>query len=323
MGALKRILITGANGFVGSAALRRARSDGIAVTALYRRHRPEGWSDDPGITAAQLDLNDPASVDALRPLIAECDAVIHAAAHLGGDKEAIARDTIRATSHLLDAMQPGSARLVLVSSIAVYDMMQLDRGSEVTERCPLVDPAAPRDAYSAGKFEQERLVAARNRPAWLMRAGAVYGPGRTWHALMGLWLGKLFVEVASDGALPMVHVDHLADALLAAAARDPEGVEAVNVLDDDLPTRARYAGVHRAASGWPRLRLPIPYALWLGAARLAAPLRSSMPGLLREDALRARMMPVTFSNARLRDRLGGRDRAPFEAMLKRSIEDAG
>lgn len=320
MGAVSRILITGAGGFIGRATVAEARARGLGVVAVVRRAAPSDWAEDAGIEVVTADLSDPASVDALAGGLRGCGAVIHAAAHLGGDPAAIEADTLRGTRHLLDAL-PEGMRLVLVSSVAIYDPMRRAPGETLDERARLSAEGQAQDPYSGAKLAQEALCRASGHPLWLMRPGAVWGPGRTWHALSGFWVGPCHVLLDSDGELPLVHVTSVARALVSAALRDPEGTVALNVIDDDRPTRRRFARAHRRAAGWPRLILPLPWTLWRGLARLSAPLGPRRPGLLREPVLRARIMPLSWPNAALRQTLGGSDDAPFEEMLARSLAE--
>ncbi|MCT4556939.1 MAG: NAD(P)-dependent oxidoreductase [Pelagimonas sp.] len=319
MGAVK-MLITGANGFVGRACVARARALGHEVVALYRSTPRAEWRDDPGIQARQADLAQADSTVQLRELATDCQAVIHAAAHLGSDPDQLANDTSQATAHLLQALQETRPRLVLVSSIAVYATDGLTAGDTLTEATPLETAETARDPYTASKLHQEAQCQASGLPLWLMRPGAIYGPGRTWHALMGFWASKLHVTLTSQGELPVTHVDHVARALISAALTDPQGVRALNVLDDQRPTRTEFLTAHRKITGWPRLNLSIPYGVWLSLVRLVKPIAGKLPGLFQEPIFKARMMPLRYPNTALRDTLGGADTAPFDQMLAQSYE---
>ncbi|WP_323767595.1 NAD-dependent epimerase/dehydratase family protein [Antarctobacter sp.] len=314
-----RILITGANGFVGSACVAEARRRGIEVTALYRRAPLAVWANDPGIRPLQADLSDPATSAALCNAMSGAQAVIHAAAHLGGDATSHAQDTLRGTQTLLDAMAGSGSRLVLVSSIAVYNTMQVAPGAALDETAPLENADHARDAYAAAKLRQEQMCRAAGLPLWILRPGAVWGPGRTWNALLGFWASKLHVQINSGGELPLTHVTHTAWALVEAATRAPQGTPVLNVLDDDRPTRARFLRAHKRMTGWPRLTLPVPYSLWIALVRLLKPLSANLPGLFREPIVRARLMPLTWPNTALRSTLGGEDTDTFEGMLTRSL----
>ncbi|SNS38695.1 NAD-dependent epimerase/dehydratase family protein [Antarctobacter heliothermus] len=320
-GDVTRILITGANGFVGSACVAEARARGVEVIALYRRAPLAQWANDPGIHALQGDLSDPAATAPLRNATARVQAVIHAAAHLGGDAASHAQDTLRGTQTLLDTMADSGARLVLVSSIAVYDTAQIAPGAALDETAPLDDPDHPRDAYAGAKRRQELMCRASGVPLWILRPGAVWGSGRTWNALLGFWASKLHVQINSGGELPLTHVSHTAWALVEAAMRAPQGTPVLNVLDDDRPTRARFLRAHQRMTGWPRLTLPVPYRVWMAGVRLLKPLSPHLPGLLREPTARARLMPLTWPNTALRSALGGEDTDTFEGMLARTLGD--
>ncbi|WP_425097885.1 NAD-dependent epimerase/dehydratase family protein [Tropicibacter sp. S64] len=321
MGTVNTVLITGASGFVGGAAVREARRRGLAVIAQYRSLPHAAWEADPGITPVKLDLAAPNARHLLADLMPQVDAIVHAAAHLGDDPLQHERLTLGGTRALLAAIQGHGPRFVLVSSIALYDTMALEPGDTLDEQSPIERPETARDSYSRAKLDQEALVREALHAAWLIRPGAVWGPGRTWHALLGFWASKLFVRIGGEeGELPLIHVDSLARILLNAVQTVPMGLATVNALDDDRPSRARFVAAHRAATGWPRFVLPVSYAQWLRVVRLVRPLSAALPGLFREPVARARLMPLTYPNTVLRGVLGGEDRAPFEDLLSRSVE---
>jgi nucleoside-diphosphate-sugar epimerase len=322
MGDVSRILITGASGFVGAACVRKARAQGHQVIALYRSAPLTDWATDDGITAVQLDLTDAKASAVLQSYIGQCFAVIHAAAHLGGDAAAHEADTLQATQTVLDGMRGSQVPLVLVSSIAVYDTMRLCDGDALDETAPLESADTARDSYTAAKLRQEELCRASGLPLWIMRPGAIYGPGRSWHALMGIFVPGVLVMITSEGELPLTHVDHTAQALVRAAVHDPAGVQVLNVFDDQRPTRAEFSQVHRNLAGWPKRILPIPFSIWLLLVKGLKPFASRLPGLLREPICRARLMPLRFPNTALRAALGGADEDSFEAMMARSLEGA-
>ncbi len=323
MGTVTRVLITGAAGFIGSATVREAREQGLLVVAVVRAAPPAAWARDSGITVLRCDLSTDGAADLLRPALAGVGAVIHAAAHLGGDTTAHTADSVRGTGAILSAMQ-GSAvqKLVLVSSIAVHDTMTLPPGSPLTEACPL--ETTPRDPYVAAKLAQEELcrtaAARQGLGLWIMRPGAVFGPDRLWNAHLGVGLGPVLLRVGTKGQIPVCHVNRVAWALVLGAVTDPGGAVALNILDDDLPDRTRLLTAMRR-SGWPRHVLPLPWWLLLPLARLLAPLGDRRPGLLREPVLRARMMPLKYSNRVMRRTLGGRQARPFEVLFAKAIAE--
>ncbi|WP_353473410.1 NAD(P)-dependent oxidoreductase [Salipiger sp. H15] len=315
-----RILLTGASGFVGRAVLAEARAQGVQVVAVSRSAAPGQVPQGKGLTWIEADLSDPASIPALRAAAQGCTAAIHAAAHLGSDEGAVSAATIGGTRHLLAALDGLPLHLVLVSSIAVYDTARLSPGSEVTEQTPLESPASARNAYVSGKLTQEALCRASGLPLWILRPGAIFGEGRTWNAHLGPSLGPVLLRVGMKGELPLAHVGHVARRLLQAARRRPDGVRVVNVIDPDRPDRTRFLRAH-AASGWPKLVLPLPWPLWMLAARLLAPFAARLPGLLRVPVIKARMMPLRYPDRGLQAALGPLPQPRFGTLMAQSVRE--
>lgn len=327
-----RIMVTGGTGFLGRWVVAEARARGLEVVVPVRSTPLTAWDGDAGIMPVAVDLSrdDPALTEALTG----CTAVIHAAAHVGDDITAHLSVTLAGTRHLLDAMDGTTARMVLISSLAVYDTDRLSPGDMLTEDSPMLPltddaHAAPeatldqaRDAYAGAKRLQEAMLTrqARAMGAWVLRPGAIWGPGRSWHALQGFWASRCHVTIGSDGELPLAHVSHVARTAVQAALTPSDGITDLNVFDDDRPTRARFLKAHRRCHGWPRTNITMPYAAWLALVRLLRPVSHRLPGLFREPILRARMMPLGFPNTRLRSALGGEDIDTFEAMMARTRE---
>ena len=82
-------------------------------------------------------------------------------------------------------------------------------------------------------------------------------------------------------------------------------------MDADLPDRPRYLSALQRG-GWPRLVVPLSWRGFDAVAGLLSPMAPRLPGLLRRPALRARMMPLAYSNARMQARLGPFPQPSFE-----------
>ncbi|MGP6089420.1 NAD-dependent epimerase/dehydratase family protein [Antarctobacter jejuensis] len=320
------LAITGANGFLGRACVAEARRRGLPVIAVYRSAEPVEWAADPGITPMQLDLTASDAADRLSASLPADGAIIHAAAHLGDDPKTVARDTLLATRTVHDVWHRRQARMVLISSLAVYDTDRLSPGDALTEATPLIplptSPAEARDAYAGSKRMQETMFLNDEEfeDGWILRPGALWGPGRTWHALQGFWASKLFVTIGSQGELPLAHVDLTARIAVEAARTPTPGPGVLNVFDDDRPTRARFLRAHRRCHGWPRLNVSIPFGLWWAITGPLKPVSSRLPGLFRQSILRARLMPLRYPNTRMRSAFPGEDTDTFEGMMSRTAE---
>jgi GDP-4-dehydro-6-deoxy-D-mannose reductase len=147
-----RILVTGADGFVGGRLVRRLTALGHEVTAAIRR----GTAPDLGPVAQRsFDLTDDASVR--QAVAGPFDAVVHLAAVASGadarrDPGAAWVVNAAGTARVCEAAaaSPGPAPLVLVASTAeVYGAADAPRLRRET------DPVAPRSPYAASKLGAE------------------------------------------------------------------------------------------------------------------------------------------------------------------------
>jgi len=309
------LVITGASGFIGRACVSAALRRGHKVRALVRR---ESAFFPNGVEVLPCDLAD--DITTLRSALIGADAVIHAAAAMSGDAKITQRDTIAVSSNLFAALahQAPGARLVLVSSVAVYAAA----AGDITEHTPLEPAPQTRDGYARAKLAQEALLAGTSLQGWIARPGAVFGPGRLWNAHLGLRLGPVFLRLGGAAPIPLIGLDPCAEALVRAAETPPPGggMRPVNLVESDLPSARRYLRALGAAA--PRLQLPLPWRLFAAAGRALETipaLRGSLPGLLQPQTLRARFAARTWSNARAEAELGWVSRQPFENALHAAV----
>ena len=168
---MNRLLVTGASGFIGRAAIAAFTADGYEVRAAVRRLPESPLSG--GIEIVQhADLSQP--VD-WRPLVEGVNAIIHLAglAHTGGAPSEL-YDCInrKATADLaLTAAKAGVKRFVFVSSVRAQTGASADH--VIIEQ----DPALPTDAYGRSKLAAEASVQAAGLPFTILRPVVVYGPG--------------------------------------------------------------------------------------------------------------------------------------------------
>ena len=307
-----RMLVTGASGFIGRATVAAALTRGHRVRAVVR-----GGADGPAwggeVEPVRADLRDS---EAVRAAVPGVDVVIHLAAAMQGDDAEHAATTVGGTAHLLEAMAAAEVRrLVLVSSIAVYDVTTAAAEVPVDESCPLEPRPEERDPYCRAKLAQEALVreraAALGVEALILRPGVVHGPGRLWSPRLGIRLGRrLWVIPAAAAPLPLISVENCAQAIvLAAERRDVAGI-ALNVVDDGAPGRLEHVRRIRPQLE-PHARVLVLPA-WLvrpagglvhAILRLARGLRP-IRGPFSPRGFAARFTPRSYVNAAIKDRLG-------------------
>ena len=328
-----RMLVTGAGGFIGRAAVAVAASRGHRVRAMLRtgspaRH-PDAWTEGSSIEVVRGDIRDPAS---LREAVRGVDAVVHLAASMrGGDAEQTAT-TVAGTGRLLDAMAAeGAGRLVLVSSLAVYDVRGRPASEPVDESCRLETCPEERDAYCRARLAQEALVrddaARRGLDAVILRAGVVYGPDRLWSPRIGLRPSpRLWLIPRPRDPLPLTFVDHCAEAIVLAAEREDVRGVALNVVDDDPPSRIDHARRIRDRLAPRPVLVVVPWGLVRLAGtladRLVAAIRGRRPGggPLSARRLAARFTPRPYANAGARARLGWAPQASIDEVFRRIAE---
>ncbi|PRY79900.1 NAD-dependent epimerase/dehydratase family protein [Marivita geojedonensis] len=289
MGDVRRILITGASGFIGQATVKAALNADLEVVAVQRRPGPE----QAGISYVFTDLTQRTAISDLSEAMQNCDAVIHLAAAMSGDPTDHKRLTIGGTEHVIEAMQQaGVGHLTLASSLAVYDTRQIPIGGELTDDCPLEHPSMSRDSYSGAKVRQESLArAARFKSLSILRPGIVYDEEHLWNGHLGIGLGPVLLRIGNNDPLPLCHVERCAKALVLATLHRVNGT--FTLVDPTLPTRGQVIGALQKA-GWPKAVVPVPWQIPFGLARLLRPVSGNLPGLLREAVLRQRLLPMQF-----------------------------
>ncbi len=173
----RRILVTGAGGFVGAATVRAALADGHKVMALIRRSgsvRLAGLIGDLSVHA--VDLSDATAVTELLASL-KPEIVVHSAWEgVGGALRAgdIQFENIRTALSLADAaIAAGASKFVGIGSQAEYG--RYDR------RISETDLPQPTMLYGAAKLSACHLTRQRAREAgigfaWL-RLFSVFGPG--------------------------------------------------------------------------------------------------------------------------------------------------
>src|SRR6187399_2045753 len=133
-------LVTGANGFLGSAVVRALLADGRAVRAFVRRGSDRRNLLGLDVELAEGDLTDRES---LRAATAGCDAVFHVAADYRlwvADPLPMYKANVEGSVNVLEAAAAaGAERLVYTSSVAVLGIDRNRRPADETTPVTLDD----------------------------------------------------------------------------------------------------------------------------------------------------------------------------------------
>ncbi|WP_437744369.1 NAD(P)-dependent oxidoreductase [Sorangium sp. So ce302] len=273
-----KVLVTGSNGFLGSALVDRLLAHGetdlrCLVRPASNRSRLDEIEKRRGVPL-EVAVGSLATKEAAERAVEGVDVVYHVAAAMGGAPADMFLSTVVASKNLLEALvhTGRSPRVVLVSSFGVYGVADLPRGYIVDENTPLETRPAQRDLYSQAKLRQEKLFweyqARYGFPLTVLRPGVIYGPGgNAFSSRVGMSLFGVFLHLGGRNVLPLSYVDNCAEAIAVAGRSDVARGQVYNVHDDDLPTADVYLARYKREVK-PIRSLTVPYFALAGISKL-------------------------------------------------------
>lgn len=304
-------LVTGANGFIGSALCNELAARGHKHRRVLR-HVPAGEA---AYACGELDGN-----TVWLPALETVDVVVHLAARVpvvGGHPSIslaeFRRTNVEATLNLArQAVQAGVQRLVFVSSIKVNGEYS-PAGQTFSE----TSIPAPCDPYALSKWEAEQALLQLGRETGLevviVRPPLVYGPGVRANFL------HLLARVNGGWPLPfksitnqrsLLFVGNLVDALILCATH-PQAAGQTYLIDDG---QARSSGELVAAMasslGVQNRDFPLPVGL----------LRVVATALGRRTAVERLTQSLVVSSDKLRGQVGWQPPYSFEAGMRLTSE---
>jgi len=202
-----KLLVTGAEGLLGSAIVADARARGHEVV---------------GLGHGALDVTDERAVhraiEGARP-----EAVIHCAAYTAVDKAESEPDSARAvnrdgTRYVAEASKASGATLVYISTDYVFD------GRKRTPYLPLDEPG-PLSVYARTKLEGEQAVRSVGGTWLIVRTGWLYGRGNGFvPAILRRGRDRGALRVVDDQRGRPTWAPHAAAAVLDLLERGTRGI---------------------------------------------------------------------------------------------------
>ena len=232
-GAGKRVLVTGASGFIGCRLSERLHygSDWTPRAFIRTPGRAVRLARMP----IEFAIGDLASPSDLARALEGCDAVVHAGIGTSWRESERVAVNVKGTRNLVDAaLRAGVKRFVHISTIALYGE---HANGTITEETPL----RPRKGwdYAESKYAAEQIVleaAARGLPAIVLRPSVVYGPHNLTivaRPLAHLLQNRLELVDCRDVPSNTIYVDNLCFGIQQALESAPHLSGQVFLMNDD------------------------------------------------------------------------------------------
>lgn len=306
-----KILVSGANGFIGRSLCSMFAQHGHAVVPAVRQAC--------GL-ATEVVVGEIDGTTAWESALAACDTVVHLAARVhvmhdtAVDSLALYRSTnVDATLNLArQAADIGVRRFVFLSSIKVNGEIT-PTGIRYREN----DSPQPHDAYSVSKWEAEQgllaLAHGSGMEVVIIRPPLVYGPGvRGNFASLVKWIDKGIPLPlgAVKNKRSLVALDNLVSfiCLCADRERSPKAANEVFLISDgeDVSTTELLCKVSKVYGKYPRL-IPVPMS-WL----------RTVLRLLGKEAMAARLLgSLMVDSTKARSLLGWQPMVSMDQQLQK------
>lgn len=295
---MRKILVTGASGFVGTALVDRLATHPDFTPRAVTRHENQHLS--PAIDAVQIsgltsDVDWNAALQGI-------DAVVHAAARVHVMKDTstdplieFRRVNVDGTLNLArQAAKSGVKRFVFISSIKVNG-----EGTLFDKPYRAEDPPAPADPYGVSKMEAEKellqLAKETGIDVVIIRPPLVYGPGvKANFASMLKWLDRCAILPfgAVNNRRSFISLDNLID-FIVTSINHPEAANHVFLVSDgeDVSTTELLKKT-ADAMGKKTLLLPVPVGIMRFVSKLLGKenVTDRLFGSLQVDISKAKKM---------------------------------
>jgi UDP-glucose 4-epimerase len=244
----RRVLVTGASGFIGARLCERARDLGAVVHGVSRRLSPDRG---PALRWEQVDLTDEAATRALVHRV-QPDVVLHLASEVSGDRSPhvvlpmLRANLVAAVNVMLASHDARCGRVVLAGSMEEPDLGDTE--------------AVAQSPYAAAKWAAltyaRMFRALYGLPVVHLRIFMVYGPGQrdlrklVPYVTTSLLRGETPELTSGEREVDWIYVDDVADAFLAAAVTPGAEGASLDIGSGELvPVRAVVARLRRLVGG--------------------------------------------------------------------------
>ena len=266
---MKRVLVTGATGFIGGHVARALLERGYGVRALVRSDSSLGWSR-PEMESVEGDVRNRASVAAA---LQGCDSVIHAAAlyTFWAPKPGLMYEVnVRGTRNVLEeAHRAGVERIVYTSTVST---LKHRGGGTLADESEDAEPADLVGHYKRSKFQAEmeaRRLTEQGAPIVIVNPTAPVGPADVKPTPTGQVIVDFLrraIPAFVDTGLNLVDVADVAEGHVLALERGVVGERYLLGSQEGNLTLREILQMLAGITGLPAPRRRVPMGLALAAA---------------------------------------------------------
>ena len=236
---MKKVLITGSTGFVGSRLCREMLEHGYTVNALHRKSSDLSSLKDLDVRLIEGDIND---LESLRRAMTDVTYVFHIAALFRQAKftdEVYRKVNLEGTENVLRvARERGVNRVIHCSTVGVHSHIPKPPANES-------EPYRPGDIYQETKAEGEKIAQEWFRSGKLngvvIRPAMIWGPGdkRTLKLYKGIAKRRFVLIGTGETLVHWVMVDDLVKGFRLAAEK-PQAAGQTYIFAGERPVTLKY-----------------------------------------------------------------------------------
>lgn len=310
---MKKILITGSNGFVGKILFNSLLKENYDITELTRNKKKD--TENNYIIA---DLSKPNCMDKVS--LHKFDTIIHCAGELN-NPDLMRKLHVDGTKYILDSIKKqkleSPPHWIQLSSVGVYGPQDSkNKRRIVTEESPY----KPQGEYEVTKTESDQLVIKANKEGiirhTILRPSNIFGsnmPNNSLRSLIHTIKSKRFFYIGNGDAISTyVHVDDVILGIIK-SIEDPKAIGQIFNISSDCPQKLLIQHIANTLKiSEPKLKLPI-----VAVTIITNILSKLITFPLNQSRIQSLINTTTYPSDKIRNEL----RLEFRKPMPSSIDD--